>query len=95
MSRAEKRRMDRTETWFNSLSDEKKKIITDIINEKINSNNNMMTAISDICTVSALDDVLDISISDIRKVIEKTKSYLVDYGEYLEREENGGINMIE
>jgi hypothetical protein len=95
MNRAEKRRMDRTEIWFNSLSEDKKKIITDTINDKINSNNNMMTAISDICTVGALDDVLDINLSNIRKVMEKTKSYLIDYGEYLEREENGGIDMIE
>jgi uncharacterized protein YoxC len=95
MNRAEKRRMDRTEIWFNSLSEDKKKIITDTINDKINSNNNMMTAISDICTVGALDDVLDIDIATIRAVMSKTKSYLIEYGEYLEREENGGIDMIE
>lgn len=95
MNRAEKRHMDRLEIWFNSLSEDKKQKIYDIINERIDSNNNIMSTISDICTVSALDDVLNISISDIKNVISKSKSYMVDYGEYLEREKNGGIKMIE
>lgn len=95
MNRAEKRRIDRTEKWFDSLTEDKKQIIYGIINEKIDSNNNMMTAISDICTVCALDDILDIDISKIRDVISRIKFYLVDYGEYLEKEGNGGITMIE
>lgn len=95
MNRADKRRMDRTEIWFNSLSEDKKQIIYGIINEKVDSNNIIMATISDICTVSALDDVLDIDISKIKDIITKTKEYMVDYGEYLEKEKNGGIIMIE
>jgi hypothetical protein len=42
-----------------------------------------------------LDDILDVSISDIKNVIIKTKEYMVNYGEYLEKEKDGGIKMIE
>lgn len=95
MGRAEKRRMDRTEKWFNSLSEDKRQTIYDIINEKINSNNLIMNAISDTCIIGAVDDIFEPEISDINKVITKVKEYMIDYGDYLEREKNGGIKMIE
>ena len=95
MGRAEKRRMDRTEAWFNSLEEDKKQAIYEIINEKINSNNMIMNAISDTCTIGAVDDIFEPEISDINKVITKVKEYMVDYGDYLEKEKNGGIKMIE
>jgi hypothetical protein len=95
MNRAEKRHMDRMEAWFNSLSEDKKQKIYDIVNEKINSNNNMMSAISDICTIGALDDIMDVDIYQIKDIIAKTKDYMIEYGEYLEKNGDGGMKMIE
>jgi len=95
MGREEKRKMDRLEQWFNSLAEDKKQMIYGIINDKINSNNNMMNVISDMCMIGALDDVLEVTIHDIKNVITKTKEYMVDYGEFLENEKNGGIKMID
>lgn len=94
MNRTEKRKTDRLETWFNSLSDDKKQFILGIIDERSSSNIDLMLNISDICTNGALDDVLDVDINDIKNVMEKMKEYLTDYGEYLEKEKNGGMKMI-
>lgn len=95
MNRVEKRRTDRTEKWFDSLTEDKKKIIYNIVNDKIRSNSSMMITISDICMVGALDDVLELNLMQIQEVMSKNNFYMDDYVKYLEKEKTGGIKMIE
>ena len=94
MSREEKRKIDRLEQWFDKLSPDKKQLILTIIDNKINSNNNAMSYVSDVCTVGALDDILDLNIDEIDEIITKIKNYLIEYGEFLEKEKDEGFNMI-
>lgn len=108
MNRAEKRRLTRCKNyemdskiyennkmWFENLPIDKKVFIEDYIERILNIGNELFIDIYDKCIASSIDDNLAIDVTYIRKIIEESNTYIFDYKNYIEKEGNGGINMIE
>lgn len=100
MDRAEKRRLDRSNTknqkWFENLPLDKKIFIGSLIEKETSINDNILTEIMDRCFKSAIDDNVEINNEELDKIIKESNEYILDYKIYLDK--NGyeeGFNMIE
>lgn len=100
MDRAEKRRLDRSNTknqkWFENLPLDKKIFIGNLIEKETSINDNILTDIMDRCFKSAIDDNIEINNEELNKIIKESNDYIAEYKEYLDKEGYmEGFNMIE
>jgi hypothetical protein len=104
MDRVERRRLERdlqkedkrNKLWYDKLPIDRKMYIERCIEARTIHNDNLVAAIMDRCFVGAMDDNLDISSEDIKKIINESNEYIADYKLYLDKEGyEGGFNMIE
>lgn len=106
MDRSEKRRQEREEkheqkfidrnvVWYDNLSPDKKEFVRRVALAKIQSNDRITAAIMDSCLMSAVDDIVGVEAVRVKKIIDISNEYMLEYKDFLDKYGDGGINMIE
>jgi hypothetical protein len=110
MERAEKRRLERerhkyekqnikediaNKQWYSSLPMNRKIFIGKFVERRTIENDNLVAAIMDKCILGSLDDNTSIDIRLMKKVLDDCNGYILDYKEYLDKNGEGGFDMIE
>lgn len=110
MDRAEKRRIEREQyklektnlkddesnrVWYSQLSVNRKIFISKFIERRTIENDNLVAAIMDKCILGSIDDNTSIDSKLMKKVVNDCDGYILDYKEYLDKNGEGGFDMIE
>ena len=110
MDRAELRRKEREDkkekeqwmakdrvnmAWYKGLPVSRKMFIGRFVEQEAIKNDNIVAMIMDKCILAAMDDNTDLSIILMKKIIKEYNDYILEYKEYLDKNGNGGMDMIE
>jgi hypothetical protein len=74
---------------------DKKLYVENFIESRAIENDNLIIAILDKCIAAAIDDFIDIDISEVKEIISHGDEYIADYKYFLDKEGEEGFNMVE
>jgi hypothetical protein len=106
VNRAERRRLlkegdstDKLKRWLNGLTADQRKLFSLTVNKAVDKEpdriNKDTVCVLDSCYATAIDDNLDISVNDIKKIVIEANAYMEEVKEYLRENREGYFMKIE